>query len=70
MRFDLSAQAVIEMIDDLFRYKDTVSRYDVMQEAEKRDLGKDGLDAVRRIPSRYYSKDELTEALTLAVLDR
>lgn len=69
MAIDLSAEQVLGMLDDLYRFKDSVSRYDVMQAAQHRDLGRDGMRAVEKLPSRYYSKDELTEALTLALLD-
>jgi hypothetical protein len=68
MPMDLSATNIIDMIDRLYHGRRTVSKDEIVAEARGADIGRDGLRIVGALPPGEYTKDQLTEAVSNALV--
>lgn len=66
---DVDAHEMLLMIELLYVGRQTVTDYDVLREAQRYHLGRDGERAVRFLRTGRYTKDELKQALTDALLE-
>jgi hypothetical protein len=68
MDFDLQAGNVLRLIDRVFAGgRDVVTRDDVVRAAMRADVGNLGFRAIRNLPPGFYTRDELKDALTIAI---
>jgi hypothetical protein len=66
---DFSAQAMVELIEALFAERETVNKFDIVEQSKFFPLGADGELAVASLPPKRYKKDALSDALAHAIIE-